>query len=69
MKNFSKILFVFAFVFVLAKLQMGSGTVYYNGIDSNTTSDISQAKVFESMSEVYDCQNKLGGDWQIITVN
>lgn len=65
MNKFFKRFLLLTFVFVLTRLQMGTGTVYYSGDGSQTTTDVNQAARYETLGEVYDMQNKLGADWNI----
>lgn len=67
MKKISKVLFLFVFAFVLTKLQMGTGKVYYTPV-GGSTNDISQAQVYGDVKEAYDAQNTLGADWEIIGI-
>lgn len=67
MKKISKVLFLFVFAFVLTKLQMGAGKVYYTPV-GGSTNDISQAQVYGDIKEVYDAQNTLGAEWEILGI-
>lgn len=67
MKNVIKVMFVFVFAFVLTKLQMGSGTVYF-GVNGDVVKEPSQAKVFESIKDAYDAQNQYGDEWEIKSI-
>lgn len=64
MKNFLRVALCLSLVFVLSKLEMGRGTVYFKA-DGNVTSDINEAHVFETIRDAYHFQIEHDG-WDII---
>lgn len=64
MKNLMKVMYLFMFVFILTKFQMGSGTLYF-AENGTTTPEVDKAKRFETIGEAYKAQNTYGDDWKI----
>lgn len=68
MKKIISQLMVFAIIFVLVQ-NGGPGaskeTVYFAGSKSNTTTNLNNAHVFQTVGEAYAKQIELGADWRI----
>ena len=70
MKKLVSQLVMFAIVFVLVQNNgpsASSEVVYYAGAKSNTTTNLSNAHVYDNIQEAYAKQLDLGTDWRIET--
>ena len=70
MKKLVSQLVMFAIVFVLIQNSgpsASSEVVYYAGGKSNTTTNLSNAQVYDNIQEAYAKQLDLGTDWRIET--
>lgn len=63
-KNLFRLAIMFTFVFVLSRIQMGSGKVYL-GQNGMTTTNIAEALQFGTVGEAYNVQTSSKDEWEI----